>query len=444
MGTDQWSLLQGRQSYLGTCGLENATDSELAEVKKSFLTSNGVKPVENSPIVVSSGKQYSRIAVMRTKAANGTAYTILFLLTESGFLHKVVLFDQGPQIIEEIQVFTQPQLIKSIILSSSKGVLYVGTSEGVTAVPTANCAFYRTCSQCVLARDPLCGWSLTRRTCIRVDSSSDAVAQDLENGNVEERCQSQPRMNPDTVEVSVALNRAVRLQCVKPSNLATLTWTSSQIRSRPENFFIRSSDGSLSFLASDATFGSYHCEAEEGGYKEVVASYNVRSIASPRSMNPSPNIPSQNDESYEDIRTVSPLPLPGEPECLPKEEDGDDDKGKTDTKEQSEQETSLQHGRLDTTPTCKSGAQSMKEPFDEACKEKSYYSELVVVVTLLVLTYICILTLGGLHVWRQRRSGLKVSPLVSPEEGSQMSKSGGRVPSLSTAEYTAPELKVVE
>lgn len=39
---------------------------------------------------------------------------------ESGLLHKVVLFAWGAQVIEEIQVFTQAQPIKSMLLSSTK------------------------------------------------------------------------------------------------------------------------------------------------------------------------------------------------------------------------------------------------------------------------------------------------------------------------------------
>nr|UTQ93900.1 semaphoring-4A [Micropterus salmoides] len=120
MRTHQWSQQLGKHSYLGQCGLDNASDSELAEVKRSFLTNNGVKPVGVGPLVVSSGQKYSRVAAMRTQAADGKQYTVLFLLTESGFLHKVVLLNRGAHIIEEIQVFTQPQLVKNIILSPSK------------------------------------------------------------------------------------------------------------------------------------------------------------------------------------------------------------------------------------------------------------------------------------------------------------------------------------
>ncbi|KAM7382754.1 hypothetical protein PAMP_002471 [Pampus punctatissimus] len=190
MQTHQWNPLQGKHSYLGQCGLEKNSNG-LAVAKGSFLTSDSVKPVGDGPIVVSTEHSYNRMAVMRTQAANGKVYEVLFLLTESGFLHKVVLFDQGAQVIEEIQVFRQPQLVKSIVLSSSKRVLYVGTLDGVTAVPVAKCSIYRTCTQCVQARDPFCGWSLTRRICTILDSSPDNMAQLLENGNVEEECDEQ-------------------------------------------------------------------------------------------------------------------------------------------------------------------------------------------------------------------------------------------------------------
>ncbi|KAG7218793.1 hypothetical protein INR49_006428 [Caranx melampygus] len=163
METHQWSPLLGNHPYLGKCGLGGATDTELAEVKKSFLTSN---PVQRCQTVRSWSPRTSK----------------------SGLLHRVVLFDGGARVVEEVQVFTQPQLVKSMVLSPTKGVLYVGTSEGVTGIPVANCSAYRTCGQCVLARDPLCGWSLSRRVCSRVEGGDENMVQDLENSSVDERC----------------------------------------------------------------------------------------------------------------------------------------------------------------------------------------------------------------------------------------------------------------
>ncbi|XP_044062751.1 semaphorin-4B-like [Siniperca chuatsi] len=435
MQTYQWSPMLEKRSYLGKCGLDNASDSDLAEVKRSFLTSDSVKPVGVGPVLVSSAQQYSRVAAMRTQAANGKQYTVLFLLTESGFLHKVVLLDRGAQVIEEIQVFTQPQLVKSIILSSSKGVLYVGTSEGVTAVPVAKCSIYRTCSQCILARDPLCGWSRTRRVCTGLDGSDENMAQNLEDGNVEEECQRQTKASLDR-EVIVQLYKAVKLQCRKPSNLATLTWTSSRFQNLPRELFIQSADGGLSFHATADTFGTYRCEAEEGAYKEVVASYVVRTVASPRSVSPIPQpVTTDKDESYEDIVTEKPVTTMIRPSGEPDYKINDKDE---------EFEPVLKDKGVDSNiiPTSRKDTQSGKKPLDDSqvTSEKNYYSELVV-VSLLLAACICVLVLAALHVWRQRKTGLKMN-LVGPDEGSKTNRSMESVPSLSSPED--PEVKVVE
>ncbi|XP_056301178.1 semaphorin-4B-like isoform X2 [Pseudoliparis swirei] len=309
METHQLSSLLGKASNLGQCGLDSASDLDLAQVKKSFLTSGSIT---GDPIVVSGGHQYSRVAAMRTRAASGDQYTVLFLLTESGRIHKVALLDRGPRVVEEIQVFTQPQLVKSLVLSSSKGVLYVGTSEGVTAVPVARCSVYTRCSQCVLARDPLCGWSRTGSACTGLDGRHHDIAQDLKGGNVGETCGGETT-TPQVTEVVVHLNEAVRLRCLKPSNLATLTWTSPGFKSLPEELFIPSADGGLIFFAAAATFGSYRCEAEEDGYREVVASYVVQQVAAPdlrrdaRSGKETPEIARVQESFYGELVAVSSL-----------------------------------------------------------------------------------------------------------------------------------------
>lgn len=67
--------------FSSQCGLGNSTDAVLGEVKKSFLTTNPVTPVSKGPLVVSSEQQYSRVAVMRARAANDEQHTLLFLIT---------------------------------------------------------------------------------------------------------------------------------------------------------------------------------------------------------------------------------------------------------------------------------------------------------------------------------------------------------------------------
>ncbi|XP_034721137.1 semaphorin-4G-like, partial [Etheostoma cragini] len=319
-----------------------------------------------------------------------------------------------------------------------QGVLYVGTSEGVVAVPVARCSGYRTCSQCVLARDPLCGWSRSTGTCTALVAGQHNLTQDLEDANIGQQCRGQTRNSLlSATEVNVHLNEAVRLQCSKPSNMASLSWSSSRSEVLPDHLFLRSADGSLSFLAAADTFGTYRCEAEEAGYREAVASYHVRQIAPPqrpppRSFSPFPNAEKHHekdskDESYEDIFTAEPETSKTgyrDTETLPGVQET------TDRSDASPTEGLVLNPRTDA----RSGGAA-------AVPEKSFYSELVV-VSLLLAACVCALVLGGVHVWRQRKTGLKKTPLVGPGDGGNTNQSLESVPSLSSPEDAGPEVKV--
>lgn len=239
----------------------------------------------------------------------------------------------------------------------------------------------------------------------------------------------------------------MRLLCQKPSNLATLTWTSSQFKNLPQELFIQSADGSLSFLATTDTFGTYRCEAEEGRHKEVIASYHVRQIAPPRSISPPPQtdedpVPNFEDESYESIVTMEPVISTIEPL---RDQEGytitdEGDKSTSNLKDGTDaikEDSGLKNDDL-VSPTSRKGSQSGKELLNGT--QKDYYNELVV-VSLLLVTCICFLILGGLHMWRQRNAVLKKKPLVSPD-GSKTNQSMESVPSLSCPED--PEVKVTE
>lgn len=245
------------------------------------------------------------------------------------------------------------------------------------------------------------------------------------------------------------MNEVVALRCVKPSNLAALTWTSPQLNARTKNLFIQSADGTLSFIATADTFGSYRCEAEEGRYKEVVMSYNVQQTASPRSMSPVTKVnneppPSGVDEPYEDIPTetaaTSTTPTSEHPEDDRRPHVGD--KFTTNLKDEIESNTENSGSKnnleedLFLDLMSENNAQVMTDQPDDAqqvLQQKSYYSELVV-VALLLAACVCVMILAGLHTWNQRRAGLKQKPLVSPEVSSRTDPSMESVPSLSSPE----------
>ncbi|XP_076157307.1 semaphorin-4A [Alosa pseudoharengus] len=287
--TLRWSTrVQEKVANPGSCGLHNASDNTLRFVKENFLTDESVQPSSQRVSMVSPDYRYSNIAVQRVRGAKGKNYTVLYLLTESGYLHKTVLLENGPHIIEEVQVFRQPQPVKNLLLSLSKGSLFVGSSEGVTEVPVANCSFYWSCAECVLARDPFCGWDPSLRICTDITSIQSNAAQDVEKGNVHEKCKppapnprsSFPPLRPPTGElVPVSLNEVVRLQCPEASRLARRHWERPNSRLSPD-LYLQQDDGSLRFLATPITLGHYLCLSVENGFQQVLAVYQVKQKSS--------------------------------------------------------------------------------------------------------------------------------------------------------------------
>ncbi|XP_030202293.1 semaphorin-4A [Gadus morhua] len=295
--TLRWSTrVQEKVANPGECGLHNASDNTLRFVKDNFLADDSVQPVGRSLTMVSHDKKYSHLAAQRVRAANHRDYTVLFLLTDSGYLHKAVLLEQGAHIVEEVRVFEQHQSTVGMQLSVSQGVVFVGTSEGVVRVPVANCSFYPSCAQCVLARDPLCGWDHLGRACVEVSASPASLGQDVDEGNVEQVCLTaslSPRSRfgldqlttGETVTVSVSLNEVVRLQCPGTSRHAQRTWERPDSRISPD-LYLHPGDGSLRFVVTPATLGKYLCLSTENGHRQTLAVYHVRQKTAPPTPTP--------------------------------------------------------------------------------------------------------------------------------------------------------------
>ncbi|XP_028819978.1 semaphorin-4A isoform X2 [Denticeps clupeoides] len=292
--TLRWSSrIQEKIARPGECGLHSASDNALRFVKENFLAEENVHPVGQRLAMVSADQLYSNIAAQRVTAADGRNYTVLYLLTDSGLLHKVVLLDDGPHVVEEVRLFPEPQPVKSLLLSISKGAVFVGSAEGVLKVPVANCSFYWSCAECVLARDPFCGWDPSLHACAEISSIRANVGQDVEGGNVSKACMAPMNPSPRSTFtqqrpvngelVTVSLNEVVRLRCPEASRLARRHWKRPNSRLSPD-LYLQQADGSLQFLATPSTLGPYLCLSEENGYEQILVAFQVKQKSNPTPM----------------------------------------------------------------------------------------------------------------------------------------------------------------
>lgn len=335
--TLKWSTrVQEQMANPGECGLHNASDNTLRFVKDNFLADKSVAPVNQGLTMVSADKSYSNIAAQRVRGARGRDYTVLYLLTESGYLHKAVILENGVHIIEEIQVFHQPQLVKNVLLSVSKGAVLIGSSEGVVSVPVSKCSYYLSCAECILARDPFCGWDPVMKVCTDI-TSQDHIVQDVDEGNVSEQCinvtprsrSGQPR-TPSTVcppgeVVSVSLNEVVHLQCPEASHLAKRHWERLNSQLSPK-IYIQPDNGVLGFVATPSTLGHYLCQAVENGYTQTLIVYHVRQKSNPTILAASPSRPQSTPAAEMGNKTPISTPrwmIPKHTEPRPKPEDVD-------------------------------------------------------------------------------------------------------------------------
>ncbi|XP_030644317.1 semaphorin-4A [Chanos chanos] len=421
----RWTTrVQEKIANPGECGLHNASDNTLRFVKENFLADASVQPTKRRITLASADQDYSNIAAQRVRAANGKEHTVLYLLTELGYLHKAVLLEEGAHIIEEVQVFRQPQPMKNLLLSLLKGSVFIGTSEGVTRVPLSNCSFYPNCAECVLARDPFCGWDHSRGLCADVSTIQGSTGQDVDGGNVSVACRAPPVVTPRSSRptaascelVLVSLNEVVRLKCPEASRLATRHWQRPNSRLSPD-LYLKQQDGSLQFLATPITLGHYMCQAEENGFQQTLAIYQVKQKSS-TTLHP-PTTTRHQGKATVEVGKLAPTPRsvpPKQPDIRAKEPE------LAVTKKDANAGSTRRTGRNFTLWFDSSQA---KQPRDSVGEEPlhgtqpSYLQELVVVSVLLALCISILLTIA-LYGLRQRCRGrtiTQVCPRKDAERG---------------------------
>ncbi|NXS55377.1 SEM4G protein, partial [Brachypteracias leptosomus] len=289
-----------RKGYNSSQDLPN---SVLDFVKLHPLMFEEVKPAGGEPLLVKKSVAYSQLAVDRVRALDGRSYDVLFMGTGEcgkfagsvlgrghtprflltpllgipgdGWIHKAVVVDSGIHIVEEVQVFRDPQPVESLVISHAQRSLYVGAASGILQVPLASCAQYTSCYDCILARDPYCAWD--GRACRpTATANSMGMVQDIQSGN--EGCRSSSgRGSLLWKNRTVLQGDDVLLPCDQRSNLARAIWllNGSKVPGTGQDRLRVGVDGLLVTDTLPQHSGEYRCYGEERGLRMLLAAYSL-------------------------------------------------------------------------------------------------------------------------------------------------------------------------
>ncbi|NXJ73539.1 SEM4G protein, partial [Trogon melanurus] len=261
-----------RKGYNSSQDLPN---SVLDFVKLHPLMFEEVKPAGGEPLLVKKSVAYSCLAVDRVRALDGRSYDVLFMGTGNGWIHKAVVVGSGIHIVEEVQVFRDPQPVESLVISPTQRSLYVGAASGIVQVPLASCAQYASCYDCVLARDPYCAWD--GRACRAIATmDSTGLVQDIQSGN--EGCRSiSGRGSLLWKNRTVLQGDDVLLPCDQRSNLAQAIWllNGHEVPATGQERLRVGVDGLLVMDTLPQHSGEYRCYGEERGLRTLLATYSL-------------------------------------------------------------------------------------------------------------------------------------------------------------------------
>uniref|UniRef100_A0A2I3I038 Ssemaphorin 4F n=1 Tax=Nomascus leucogenys TaxID=61853 RepID=A0A2I3I038_NOMLE len=214
-------------------------DRVLTFIRDHPLMDRPVFPADGHPLLVTTDTAYLRVVAHRVTSLSGKEYDVLYLGT-------------------------------GIFSGQSSSWLLVGSGTEVTQVNTTNCGRLQSCSECILAQDPVCAWSFRLDECVAHAGEHRGLVQDIESADVSSLCPKEPGERPVVFEVPVATAAHVVLPCSPSSAWASCVWhqPSGVTALTPRR------DG-LEVVVTPGAMGAYACECQEGGAARVVAAYSL-------------------------------------------------------------------------------------------------------------------------------------------------------------------------
>ncbi|XP_059199873.1 semaphorin-4E [Centropristis striata] len=256
-------------------------DRTLQFIKDRPLMDQAIQPIRGMPLLVRRGATFTRIIVNRVLAADGEKHDVMFIGTEEGTMLKAVNYDGEMFIIEEVQLFQPPESIKILKFSNVTGQIYAGSDYGAAQIPLATCGRSSSCMDCVLSRDPYCGWDKAVGKCVTLSSSQRKLIQSVKDADAS-LCPDADPMKPMNPKIWPGGN--LKLHCSSPSNLAKTSWERDGRPLITSTRFQLLRDGLLILNATGSDTGRYRCISVElskaDKYTTTVADYQVSMAAS--------------------------------------------------------------------------------------------------------------------------------------------------------------------
>ncbi|CAL8339424.1 semaphorin-7A isoform X1 [Gadus morhua] len=280
----------------GTCVRRNSTAGGHNDIKNLGIIryhpeiEDVIRPVGVAPLDLPTDDQITHTVADIVLAVNDEHYSVLYLGTEQGKVLKVLHTSEDAFVIAQYTLFHNEGPVQNMAIDGPKGHLYVGTAMEVQRLQLADCGRYGdTCRDCILSRDPYCGWDRARRKCVPIPTgyniTTGSLIQNLDQSNasvcgVAAAAQKQHKTSPKNVVVGSSTS--VFLPCPVRSFHATYRWEMDNfMKSYPCLF---SGDSCvLGPTAVDLPLkeGVFRCMATEDGVKTEVISYRLVYNAGP-------------------------------------------------------------------------------------------------------------------------------------------------------------------
>ncbi|KAM8839480.1 semaphorin-4E-like [Synchiropus picturatus] len=244
-------------------------------IQRNPIMKDNILPVGGKASLVTERGEFTRIIVDQVQTTDGDSHHVMFIGTKKGTILKAVNYDGEMFIIQEVQVFKTPEPIKILKFSSVRRQIYAGSDSGVVQVSASSCGRSLSCVDCVLARDPYCGWDQAAGRCTALSAGPRRLLQSVKEGNTSLCHETEVQ----TEKKSLAAPGYLKLLCSSESKLATIRWEKDHSPLVSSPLRLELEDGLLILNVSKSDAGLYRClsvgRSREDEYITVIAQYDV-------------------------------------------------------------------------------------------------------------------------------------------------------------------------